>query len=333
MQHPYPRPQRPQSLRRSASAAWACPSSTRGRDDAESIATIHRALELGVTFLDTADMYGPFTNEELVGRRSRAGATRSCSRRSSATCAARTARSSASTASPEYVRAGLRRVARAARHRPHRPLLPAPRRSKRADRGHGRRDGGARDGGQGALPRACPRPRRRRSAARHAVHPIAALQTEYSLWSASRKTRSSPTLRELGIGFVPYSPLGRGFLTGRFKSFDDLPADDFRRNSPRFQGENFQKNLDLVAHVEQTARGEGMHAGAARARLAARPGRRHRADSGHQAREVPGGERRRARRRAHPGGSAAHRRDRAEGRRGGDAVSGCGDGDREPVAG
>jgi aryl-alcohol dehydrogenase-like predicted oxidoreductase len=91
----------------------------------------------------------------------------------------------------------------------------------------------------------------------HAVHPIAALQTEYSLWSREPEDEILPTVRELGIGFVPYSPLGRGFLTGRFRTIDDLPADDYRRNSPRFQGENFQKNLDLVAHVEQLARKKG----------------------------------------------------------------------------
>jgi len=91
----------------------------------------------------------------------------------------------------------------------------------------------------------------------HAVHPITALQTEYSLWSRDPEDEILPTCRELGIGFVAYSPLGRGFLTGRFRSIDDLPADDYRRNSPRFQGENFQKNLDLVARIESLAREKG----------------------------------------------------------------------------
>jgi aryl-alcohol dehydrogenase-like predicted oxidoreductase len=89
------------------------------------------------------------------------------------------------------------------------------------------------------------------------VHPITALQTEYSLWSRDPEDAILPTVRELGIGFVAYSPLGRGFLTGRFRSIDDLPADDYRRNSPRFQGENFQKNLDLVRHIETVARQKG----------------------------------------------------------------------------
>jgi aryl-alcohol dehydrogenase-like predicted oxidoreductase len=88
----------------------------------------------------------------------------------------------------------------------------------------------------------------------HAVHPITALQTEYSLWSRDPEDEILPTVRELGIGFVAYSPLGRGFLTGRFRTIDDLPADDYRRSSPRFQGENFQKNLDLVQHIERLAR-------------------------------------------------------------------------------
>ena len=95
----------------------------------------------------------------------------------------------------------------------------------------------------------------------HATHPIAALQTEYSLWTRDPEEEILPMVRELGIGFVPYSPLGRGFLTGRFKKFEDLPANDFRRNSPRFQGENFQKNLALVTHVEKLAQGKGVTAG------------------------------------------------------------------------
>ena len=127
----------------------------------------------------------------------------------------------------------------------------------------------------------------------HAVHPIAALQTEYSLWSRDPEDGVLAACRELGIGFVAYSPLGRGFLTGQFKTFEDLAPDDYRRHSPRFQGENFQKNLDLVARIEEIAAREGLHAGAARPRLGARAGRRHRPHPRHQAREVPRGERRR----------------------------------------
>ena len=122
------------------------------------------------------------------------------------------------------------------------------------------------------------------------VHPIAALQTEYSLWTRDPEGEILATCRELGIGFVAYSPLGRGFLTGQFKKFEDLPADDYRRNSPRFQGENFQKNLDLVRRVEEIAREKRMHAFAAGAGLGAGAGRRHRADPGNEAAEIFGGE-------------------------------------------
>ena len=112
-----------------------------------------------------------------------------------------------------------------------------------------------------------------------AVHPIAALQTEYSLWSRDPEDELLPTCRELGIGFVAYSPLGRGFLTGRFRSLDDLAPDDWRRSNPRFQGDNFQRNLDVVDQVGRAGAGQGLHAGAARPGLAAGAGRGHRADS------------------------------------------------------
>ena len=116
----------------------------------------------------------------------------------------------------------------------------------------------------------------------HAVHPIAALQTEYSLWTRDPEDEILPTVRELGIGFVAYSPLGRGFLTGQFKRFEDLPADDFRRHSPRFQGENFAKNLELVERVRAIAAEKGVHAVAARAGVGAGARAGHRADPGHQ---------------------------------------------------
>ena len=115
------------------------------------------------------------------------------------------------------------------------------------------------------------------------MHPITALQTEYSLWTRDPEDEILPLCRELGIGFVAYSPLGRGFLTGRFRTLDDLPADDYRRNSPRFQGENFQKNLDLVARVEEIARRKKCTPVPARARVGPGAGRRHRAHPRHQA--------------------------------------------------
>ena len=132
----------------------------------------------------------------------------------------------------------------------------------------------------------------------HAVHPITALQTEYSLWTRDVEAEILPTCRELGIGFVPYSPLGRGFLSGRFKSPDDLDADDFRRHGPRFQGEALEQNLQLVGEGRGDRRREGLHARPAGARLGARAGRGRRADPGHEAAQVPRGEPGRRRRRA-----------------------------------
>ena len=121
----------------------------------------------------------------------------------------------------------------------------------------------------------------------HAVHPITALQTEYSLWSREPEDEILPTVRELGIGFVAYSPLGRGFLTGQIKSPDDLAPGDFRRNNPRFQGENFQRNLDLVAKIEQNRQGKGLPGIATSSSLGAVARRRHRAHSGNQAARLP----------------------------------------------
>ena len=132
----------------------------------------------------------------------------------------------------------------------------------------------------------------------HAVHPIAAVQTEYSLWTRDPETGVLATCRELGIGFVPYAPLGRGFLSGRFKSPDELDEKDFRRSGPRFTGENLDANLKLAAKVAGDRRGEGHHARAAGPRLGARAGRRPRPDPGHQAPSLPRGERGRGRRRA-----------------------------------
>ena len=223
-----------------------------GRDDAESIATIHRALELGVTFLDTADIYGPFTNEQLVGRAIKG-------RRDGVVLATKFGNVRGADGSfkgvngrPEYVRqacdASLKRlgVDHIDLYYQHRVDRSVPIEETVGAMAELVRRGKVRYLG---LSEASPATIRRA----HAVHPISALQTEYSLWSRDPEDEILPTCRELGIGFVPYSPLGRGFLAGRFKTFDDLPADDWRRNNPRFQGANFTKNLDLVARVEQLA--------------------------------------------------------------------------------
>jgi aryl-alcohol dehydrogenase-like predicted oxidoreductase len=224
-----------------------------GRDDTAAIATIHRALELGITLLDTADMYGPFTNEELVGRAI-------ADRRDRVLIATKfgNVRSAEGaflgiSGKPDYVRSAcegsLRRlgVDHIDLYYQHRVDPNTPIEDTVGAMAALVREGKVRFIG---LSEAAPATIRRA----HAVHPITALQTEYSLWSRDVEDEILPTVRELGIGFVAYSPLGRGFLTGRFRTIDDLPADDYRRNSPRFQGENFQKNLDLVRHIEGVAR-------------------------------------------------------------------------------
>jgi aryl-alcohol dehydrogenase-like predicted oxidoreductase len=228
-----------------------------GRDDEESIATIHLALELGVTLLDTADMYGPFKNEELVsraiaGKRDRfIIATKFGVVRSEADPNVRSINGR-----PEYVRAAceasLRRLHTDVidlyyQHRvdPETPIEETVGAMAQLVREGKVRYLGLSEAGVNSLRRA------------HAVHPITALQTEYSLWSRDPEDEILPVCRELGIGFVPYSPLGRGFIAGRFQKFDDLPADDFRRNSPRFQGENFQRNLELARRIADMALAKG----------------------------------------------------------------------------
>jgi len=227
-----------------------------GRDDQESIDTIHRALELGITFLDTADMYGPFTNEELVGRAIRG-------RRDGVVIATKFGNVRSADGQylginghPDYVRsacdASLRRLGidEIDLYYQHRVDPSVPIEETVGAMAELVSEGKVRYLG---LSEAAPETIRRA----HAVHPISALQTEYSLWSRDPEDELLPTVRDLGIGFVPYSPLGRGFLTGRFQQLGDLPPDDYRRNSPRFQGENFQRNLDLVRHVEQLAAAKG----------------------------------------------------------------------------
>lgn len=224
------------------------------QDDAESIRTLHRAVALGVTLFDTADMYGPFKNEELLaqafkGKRNQVliatkfGIVRDPHDPTKRSINGR----------PEYVKAAceasLKRLGtdyidlyyqhRVDASTPIEETVGAM--SRLVEAGKVRYLG---------LSEAAPATLRRAAA----THPIAALQTEYSLWSREPEDDILPTCRELGIGFVPYSPLGRGFLTGQIQKFEDLAADDYRRFTPRFQGENFQKNLDLVARINELAK-------------------------------------------------------------------------------
>ena len=224
-----------------------------GRDDNESIATIHRALELGITLLDTADVYGPYTNEELVGRAIKGRrdrvvlATKFGIVRDPKDPMARGINGKA-----DYVqqsceaslrRLGVDHIDLYYQHRvdPNTPIEETVGAMAQLVKEGKVRHLGLSEASSLTLRRAVK------------VHPITALQTEYSLWTRDPEDEILTTCRELGIGFVAYSPLGRGFLTGQFRRFEDLPADDYRRNSPRFQGENFQKNLDLVRRVEEMA--------------------------------------------------------------------------------
>ena len=223
-----------------------------GRDDAESIATIHRASDQGIDFLDTADMYGPFTNERLVGKAIRG-------RRDAIVLATKFGNQRGEDGGflgvngrPDYVRkscdSSLQRlgVDHIDLYYQHRVDRSVPIEETVGAMAQLVEEGKVRFLG---LSEASPSTIRRA----HQEYRISALQSEYSLWTRDPEDEVLPLCRELGIGFVAYSPLGRGFLTGRFRSFEDLPADDYRRNSPRFQGDNFQKNLDLVQRVEEIA--------------------------------------------------------------------------------
>ena len=228
-----------------------------GRDDDESIATIHRALELGITFLDTADVYGPYKNEELVGRAIKGKrdkivlATKFGIVRDPANPQIRGVNGK-----PDYIRrsceGSLRRlgVETIDLYYQHRVDPATPIEETVGAMAQLVQEGKIRHIG---LSEASPHTLRRAVK----VHSITALQTEYSLWSREPEEEILATCRELGVGFVAYSPLGRGFLTGQFTKFENFPEDDYRRFSPRFQGENFQKNLDLVRQVEEIAKEKG----------------------------------------------------------------------------
>ena len=227
------------------------------RHDGESTATIHRSIELGITFLDTADIYGYGDNEVLVGQAIRGMrekvflATKFGIVRDKAHPAVRGVNGR-----PEYVRAScdasLKRLGVATidlyyQHRvdPNVPIEETVRAMAELVKAGKVRHLGLSEASAATIRRA------------HQVHPIAALQTEYSLWTRDPEDEILATTRELGIAFVAYSPLGRGFLTGHIKRFEDFAPDDYRRNSPRFQGENFQKNVDLVARVEAIGKEKG----------------------------------------------------------------------------
>ena len=231
-----------------------------GRDDAESLAVIHAALDAGCTFLDTADMYGPFTNERLVG-------AAIAGRRDEVVLATKFGNERREDGSrvginghPDYVRsacdASLARlgVDHIDLYYQHRVDTSVPIEDTVGAMAGLVEAGKVRHLG---LSEAAVSTIRRA----HAVHPITALQTEYSLWSREPEDEILPTVRELGIGFVAYSPLGRGFLTGRFRSLDDLPEGDFRRVNPRFEGDNFRRNLDVVSQVHAIAAEKGCSPG------------------------------------------------------------------------
>ena len=227
-----------------------------GRDEAESLATLDRALEIGIDFWDTADMYGPFTNEALIGKALRG-------RREKVVLATKFGNERREDGSwvgingrPEYVRAACEASLKRLQtdhidlYYQHRVDPNVPIEETVGAMGELVSEGKARFLGLSEAGAATIRQA-------HATHPITALQTEYSLWTRDVEDEISPLTRELGIGFVAYSPLGRGFLTGQIQKFEDLDEDDYRRQSPRFQGENFEKNLQLVKRIEAMAQGHG----------------------------------------------------------------------------
>jgi aryl-alcohol dehydrogenase-like predicted oxidoreductase len=234
-----------------------------GLDDAESIRTIHRALDLGVTHIDTAEIYGPFHSEELVGKAIKG-------RRDQVVVATKFGLVSHSGGGPGIVDSSAANVRAAVegsltrlgtdhidlyyQHRvdPNTPIEETVGALAELIAAGKVRHIGLSEAGPGTIRRA------------HAVHPVAALQTEYSLWTRDPEAELLPLLRELGIGFVPYSPLGHGFLTGQIRTVDDIPDDDWRKTNPRFTGENFQRNLRIVEEVSAV----GAQVGATPAQIA-----------------------------------------------------------------
>lgn len=230
-----------------------------GRNEEEAIATIHHALDLGVTLLDTADMYGQGDNERLVGKAIADRRNRVVLATKFGVLRSEDAGFRGVNGKPEYVHyccdASLQRlgVDTIDLYYLHRVDPEVPIEDTVGAMAELVQQGKVRYLG---LSEAAPATIRRAQA----VHPISALQTEYSLWSRDPEDEILPTVRELGVGFVPYSPLGRGFLSGQFKSPDDFPEDDYRRHSPRFQGENFNKNLEVVEQVKEIAQAKGVTA-------------------------------------------------------------------------
>jgi len=221
-------------------------------DEAESLATLERAFELGITFLDTADMYGVGRNEELVSKALKGRRERVVVATKFGILRGKDGSRLGISGKPQYVRSacdaslarlGVETIDLYYQHRvdPATPIEDTVEAMADLVKAGKVRHLGLSEASVATIRRA------------HAVHPITALQTEYSLWSRDPEDEVLPTCRELGIGFVPYSPLGRGFLTGQIKRFEDLAEDDFRRFNPRFQGENFRRNLDLVRRVEALA--------------------------------------------------------------------------------
>jgi aryl-alcohol dehydrogenase-like predicted oxidoreductase len=231
-----------------------------GRDDAESIATLHRAIELGVSFLDTADMYGSGSNEELIGKAIKGKRDKVVIATKFGNMRGPNGEFLGVNGAPAYVRKccdeslkrlGVDVIDLYYQHRvdPKTPIEDTVGAMAELVKQGKVRHLGLSEAAAKTIERA------------HKVHPITALQTEYSLWSRDVEDEILPTIRRLGIGLVPYSPLGRGFFTGRFKTPDDFDAKDYRRMTPRFQGENFDSNLGLLSVVESLAAEKGVKPG------------------------------------------------------------------------
>ncbi|SDI83941.1 Predicted oxidoreductase [Arthrobacter subterraneus] len=231
-----------------------------GTNESESVATIHRALDLGVTFFDTAEMYGPYVNEELLGRALGSRRSEVVIATKFGTISHRADDAFGLDGSAENVRLSVEGSLKRLNtdyidlYYQHRMDPDTPVEETMGALAELVQEGKIRHIG---LSEAAPETIRRA----HAVHPVAALQTEYSLWSREPQQQILPTVRELGIGFVPYSPLGRGFLTGTIRSVDQLDEDDFRRNNPRFAGENLQHNIGIVEQVDAVAAELGVKPG------------------------------------------------------------------------